>query len=58
MRLLKIMLKLTKYLFIIFIIILIAIVIIFFKYSKKLDYEMPKKHTITIFLFLRTCSMI
>ena len=48
MRLLKIMLKLTKYLFIIFIIILIAIVIIFFKYSKKLDYEMPKKHTITI----------
>ncbi len=48
MSLLKIALKLTKYLLILSIIALITTVIIFFKYSKKLEYEMPKKHTITI----------
>lgn len=48
MKLLSIVLKLTKYLFILTIIILIAVIIIFFKYSKKLKYEMPEKHTITI----------
>ncbi len=48
MKILKVMLKFTKYLFIIAIIILIGLVIIFVKYSKKLQYEMPKKNTITI----------
>lgn len=48
MRILGLILKTTKYIFIFTIIILVAIVIIFFKYSKNLDYSMPEKNTITI----------
>lgn len=48
MKFLKITLKLTKYLFIISILILITVIIIFVKYSKKLDYSMPDKLTITV----------
>ena len=48
MRILGLILKISKYLLILTFIILIAIVVIFFKYSKRLDYKMPEKHTITI----------
>lgn len=48
MQLLKIFLRMTKYILILFIIVLIGLVVIFFKYSKKLDYEIPKKNTITV----------
>jgi len=48
MKILGLILKTTKYLFILFIIILISIVIIFFKYSKNLNYKIPEKNTITI----------
>ena len=48
MRLLGLILKITKYLFLLSIISLIAIIIIFFKYSKNLNYSMPEKNTITI----------
>lgn len=48
MRIIGLILRLSKYIFILTIIILISLVIIFFKYSKNLNYTVPEKHTITI----------
>lgn len=48
MQILKIILKMTKYILLLSILILVALTIIFFKYSKKLNYTIPKKNTITI----------
>lgn len=48
MKVLKIILKLSKYLIILSIIILIIVIIIFVKYSKQLDYEIPEKNTIKV----------
>lgn len=48
MKILGIILKITKYLFIFTIILLISLIIIFFKYSKTRDYKIPQKNTITV----------
>lgn len=48
LKTLKIILKLSKYLLIFMIIVTIILSISFVSYSKKLEYQIPKKQTITI----------
>lgn len=48
MNFIKILLKFTKYIFILSLLILLIIVIIFFKYSRNQNYAIPNKNTITV----------